>query len=465
MNENRKRELIGIAEACSRVPFEPARSFYEALQSVWFIHLILQIESNGHSVSLGRFDQYLYPYFQRDVEMGLLTEEQALVLIEHFWVKLNSINKIRPWCDTQFITGYPMFQNLTIGGQKREGGDAANTLSYLCLNATADVRLTQPSLSARIHVECDDEYLRGCCETIRLGLGMPAMFNDEVIIPALLNRHVKKQDAYDYAMVGCVEVAVPGKWGYRCNGMSYFNMLKVLELTLNDGIDPKTGKQLCRGNGNLETFASYDEIITGWREQLRFYTKLLITHDAIADAYMEKYLPNPFCSMLVSDCIGRAKTLKEGGAVYDVVSAQSIGLANIANSLAAVRKLVYEENRIDAKELKDALSGDFNTAGGREIQQILLNEAPKYGNDDDYVDLIGASILMDNIETMESYKNSRYGRGPVGGGWQVSTSTVSSNIPFGWFVGATPDGRRNGEPLADGISPAQGTDRQGPTSV
>lgn len=464
-NPKRKQELEAIARICLRVPDKPARTFHEALQSLWFIHLILQIESNGHSISLGRFDQYMYPFYEKDVKGGRLTKDAALELIEHFWIKLSSVNKIRPWEDTQYLAGYPLFQNLTIGGQLIEGGDATNELSYLCLQATAEVRLIQPSLSVRFHIGCPHEFLMECCRTIRMGFGMPAMFNDEVIIPALLNRGIAKEDAFNYAVVGCVEVGVPGKWAYRCNGMSYFNMLKVLECALNNGKDSRTGKRLCVGNGELDTFSSFDSVIESWRKQLHYYVRCHVVHDGMADLLMEKYLPNPFCSMLVSDCVKRGKTIKEGGAVYDLVSGQQIGFANVANSLAAIKKLVFEDKKITLKELKQALEHNFTGKRSQEIQSILTNEAPKYGNDDDYVDLLGVLAYMDYIKSLIQFRNTRYGRGPKGGGWHPSTSTVTANVPFGLFVGATPDGRRNAEPLAEGISPAQGTDKLGPTAA
>jgi formate C-acetyltransferase len=461
----RKDELLRIAATCDRVPYQPARNFYEALQSIWFVHLILQIESNGHSISLGRFDQYLLPFYQKDKSEGRITPEGALQLLADFWLKLNTINKIRPWSDTQFITGYPMFQNLTVGGQSSEGLDATNELTYLCLAATRKVGLAQPSLSARYHLGSPHEYLKECVATIKMGLGMPAMFNDEVIVPALLNRKVCSEDAYNYAMVGCVEVAVPGKWGYRCNGMSYFSMLKVFELAMYDGTDQKTGKQLCKGTGNLEEFCSFEDVSNAFEKQMRFYTKLYITHDTIADYMTERYLPDPFCSMLVADCIQRGKTLKEGGAVYDLVSAQSIGLANIANSLASIKKLVFEDRRFTMIELRDALKSNFQSEEGKRIRGIILTEAPVYGNDNDYVDLLGAKLFTDYARYLEGFRNTRSGRGPQSTGWMMSTSTVSANIPFGRFVGPTPDGRKDGQPLADGCSPAQGTDCSGPTAA
>ena len=310
----RRAQLNTIAQICRKVPAQPAETFSEALQSVWFIQLVLQIESNGHSVSLGRFDQYLYPYYKADKNAGALDDAQALELIEHFWVKLNTINKIRPWSDTQFLTGYPMFQNVTIGGQNHYGREAVNELTYLCLQATEEVAMTQPSLSARYSASSSKTYLNACVKCIKRGLGMPAMFNDDVIIPAFLNRGIPYRDAENYALVGCVEAAVPGKWGYRCNGMSYFNMLKVLELALNDGVDPETGLCLCHGEGSLDTFKTMDDLWHAWDKLVKWYTECYVQHDAIVDSIIEEVVPEPFCSALVNDCIQRGKTIMEGGA-------------------------------------------------------------------------------------------------------------------------------------------------------
>ena len=459
-----KTRLERMARNCRRVPMEPARNFTEALQGLWFVQLILQIESNGHSISLGRFDQYLLPYFERDVAGGTLTEAEALELIEHFWVKLNTINKIRPWTDTQFLTGYPMFQNVTIGGQTQNGRDAANALTYLCLKASEELMLPQPSLSARYHLQSPDRYLAACMRCIKTGIGMPAMFNDEAIIPSLLNRGVDYSDAENYGLVGCVEVAVPGKWGYRCNGMSYFNMLKVFELALNNGIDPATGMQLVPGTGMLDDFRGMDDVWRAWQAQLDWYTRCYIEHDAIVDSILEELLPDPFCSMLVGDCIARGLTIKEGGAVYDVVSAQSIGIANIANAMAAVKKLCFEDKTLSPADMKQALDADFAGSGGEEIRQTILRRVPQYGNDEDYVDEIAVKLFTDYVGVLKQYKNTRWGRGPIDCGWQISTSTVTSNVPFGKGIGATADGRRAGDSLAEGCSPVQGTDRSGPTA-
>jgi formate C-acetyltransferase len=459
----RKEVLRDIAAICERVPGEPARSFSEALQSLWFIHLVLQIESNGHSISLGRFDQYLYPYFNTDLQNNRLTEDQALELIKHFWIKLNTINKIRPWSDTEFLTGYPMFQNVTIGGQKTFGKDAVNKLTYLCLKATEEVAMPQPSLSARYYAGSSQEYLRACVLCIKKGLGMPAMFNDDAIIPALLNRGVTYEDAENYGMVGCVEVAVPGKWGYRCNGMSYFNMLKVLELALNNGVDPETQICLVPGTGSMDTFSSMDDLWKAWNTQLEWFTNCYVQHDAIVDTILEQLLPDPFCSALVDDCIARGKTIKQGGAVYDIVSAQSIGIANISNAIASVKRLCFDEDLVAPARYKQAMDSNFDNEDGKKLLEFI-KAVPKYGNDDDDVDGIAVKIMTEYAQILRRYKNARLNRGPINCGWQISTSTVTANVPFGKSIGATPDGRKKEESLAEGCSPVQGSDISGPTA-
>ena len=461
----RRRELLAIAEVCERVPALPPRTFREAVQSVWFVQLILQIESSGHSVSLGRIDQYLYPFYRADLAAGRITPEEAAELIACLWIKLHWINKARPWPNTQFAAGYPLYQNATIGGQTPQGADATNELTYLCLKAMDATRLPAPNLSARYHHRSPEQYLLACAEAISQGYGMPAMENDEAIIPSLLARGVSLPDAHDYAMIGCVEVAVPGKWGYRCNGMTFLNFMKVLELALHGGRDPASGVCPCPGPADLASFGSFDEVLAGWRRQLAYYTRLTVIADSVVDASLEALVPDPFCSALVQDCIGRGKTLNEGGAIYDMVSGSQVGIANVANSLAAIRQLVFEKRVLTGAELLTALREDFAGPEGEQLRQLLLNKVPKFGNDDDSVDLLAAEAYGDFIREVSRYHNRRYGRGPIGGGYFSSTSTVSANVPAGMVVGATPDGRRAGETLAEGSSPQPGSDVLGPTAT
>jgi pyruvate formate-lyase/glycerol dehydratase family glycyl radical enzyme len=467
---NRRAELERISQACRRVPAKPPRTFHEAVQSVWFVHLITQIESNGHSFSLGRFDQYTYPFYQADVQAGRLREEEALELLQCLWLKLFSVKKIRPWAHTRFGIGYPTYQNITIGGQTPEGRDATNELSYMVLRTIRETRLTQPNVSARYHSRTPDRFLMECARTIRMGFGMPAMKNDEIIIPALLEKRVRPEDAHDYAIVGCIEAAVPGKWGYRNTGMAFLNLLKVLELACNDGRDPNTGIALHPGSGDLTDFQSFDELYEAFHDQLNYYTRCHVVIDTVGDVALEDLVPDAFCSALVSDCIERGRTIKEGGAVYDVVSGLQSGVANVANALIALKGSVYEDGslplaeRLTGEAVKRSLDTNFAGMEGERVRQRLLS-APKYGNDVDEVDELAERVFKDYLNEASKYRTTRYGRGPIGGTYAGSTSNISANVPLGQSVGATPDGRRANEPIAEGVSPFRGTDLKGPTAV
>jgi formate C-acetyltransferase len=460
----RQAELAKIAAACRWVPSKPPRTFHEALQSAWFVQLILQIESNGHSFSMGRLDQYTYPFYRADIDAGRMTEGQAIELLECLWLKLFSVIKIRPWSHTRFGIGYPTYQNVTIGGTDRAGQDATNELSYMVLHAMRETRLTQPNVSARYHSGSPDEFLVECARTIKMGFGMPAMKNDEIIVPALLEKGVCPEDAYDYAIVGCVEAAVPGKWGYRNTGMAFLNMLKVLELAYNDGRDPNTGLVLCPGSGSLTDLPSFDALYDAFLKQLTYYTQCHMEIDTYADLALEEMVPDAFCSALVADCVARGKTIKEGGAIYDVVSGLQSGLANVANALMAIKVRVYQEGALTLAELGHALETNFAGKEGERIRQLFLS-APKYGNDIDEVDALAARILSDYLQEASRYRTSRYGRGPIGGTYAGSTSNISANVPLGQPVGATPDGRKAGKPIAEGVSPTHNTVEKGPTAI
>lgn len=461
----RRNELLEMAEICDRVPIKPAETYREAIQAVWLIHLIEQMESNGHSVSLGRFDQYIYPYFQRDLTSGIILPEQALELLEHFFIKLFTIIKLRPEKHSRTQSGYPMYQNLVIGGQTADGVDATNELSYLCLAALAEIRLSEPNFYIRCHENTPKELWRDAMQVVNFGMGMPAFVNDKVIVPSLTRRGVDLEDALNYSTMGCLEVQVPGKWGYRANGKSKVNLLKILELTLNDGTDPRTGIQLCKGFGTLNDFKTFPELLEAWRHQLHFYTKLHVVADNINDLVLEEMVPNPFCSALVRDCLARGKHLNEGGAIYDMTSGALVGVPNVGNALAAIKELVFDKKWIALEELQEALRSNYSGPRGEEIRQIIINRSPKYGEDNDDVDELTGSLIQDYERMICRYKNLRYGRGPIGGTYYPSTVTISANVPSGSCVGATPDGRRDGEPTADGVSPSQGTGSNGPTAI
>ncbi len=460
----RQAELRTIAAACRQVPARPPRTFPEAVQSAFFVHLVSQIESNGHSFSLGRFDQYTYPYYQADLAAGRLTRDQALELLELLWLKLFSIIKVRPWDHTRFGIGYPTYQNVTIGGQTESGQDATNDLSFMVLETIRAIRLPQPNVSARMHANTTDRFLLECAQTIKLGFGMPAMKNDEIIIPALLEKGVTPADAYNYAIVGCIETAAPGKWGYRVTGMAFLNILKVLELTLNNGVDPKSGISLQPGRGDLTAFKTFEELYAAFYEQYMACARTSFHLDAVADLCLEELIPDAFASALVDDCLQRGLTIKEGGAVYDVVSGLQSGVTNVANALMALKKLVFEEPKLTPAEVLAALTANFENEGGEVARQRLLH-APKFGNDEDEVDALAVRVMQDYQREMIKYHHSRSGRGPIGGGYAGSTSNISANVPMGAKVGATPDGRKAGEPIAEGMSAAHGTDTHGPTAV
>ena len=459
----RRLELQAIAAACHEVPARVPRTFHEAIQSVYLVHLVSQIESNGHSFSLGRFDQYMIPFYRADLRTGRITREQALELLELLWLKLFSINKVRPWDHTRFGIGYATYQNVTIGGQTPDGRDATNELSFMVLETIRNIRLTQPNVSARIHNGTPDRFLMECARTIRLGFGMPAIKNDEIIVPALLEKGVCPEDAYNYAIVGCVEASVPGKWGYRVTGMSFLNVLKVLEIALNGGLDPATGIQLLPGLG-LADCSTFEDLYRAFHDQYMCYARTAFHLDAVADLSLEEMVPDAFCSALVDDCLRRGLTVKEGGAVYDIVSGLQSGVTNVANALIALKQLLYEEGRLTPQQIMVALAADFAVEGGERLRQQLLS-APKFGNDHDEVDGLAARVLADYHQEMAKYHNSRYGRGPIGGGYAGSTSNISANVPMGQKVGATPDGRRAGEPIAEGVSAVHGTDALGPTAL
>ena len=465
LNQERKIELLEISRICSKVPYEPAETFKEAVQSVWFIQLILQIESNGHSLSYGRFDQYMYPYYDRDIKNGTIKESEALELLTCLWIKTLTINKVRSQAHTLSSAGSPMYQNVTIAGQTTDKKDAVNDLSFLVLKSVAQTRLTQPNLTVRYHKNINKRFLDECVEVMRLGFGMPALNNDEIIIPSFMDWQVKEEDAYNYSAIGCVETAVPGKWGYRCTGMSYINFPRMLLCTMNNGVDLTSNKRFTKGYGYFTEMESYEELLKAWDKTIREITRYSVIVENVIDKASERDVPDILCSALTDDCIARGKTIKEGGAVYDFISGLQVGIANMADCLAAIKKLVYEEKKITRQELWDAILDDFSSPENKKIQEMLIREAPKYGNDDDYVDQLIVEAYDSYIEEIEKYPNTRYNRGPIGGIRYAGTSSISANVGQGMSTMATPDGRNAFEPLAEGCSPAHNSDKNGPTAV
>ena len=463
--EARRAELLEIARICDKVPYEPAETFHEAVQSVWLIQLILQIESNGHSLSYGRFDQYAWPYLEADLAAGRITEDEAVELLTNLWIKTLTVNKVRSQAHTFSSAGSPMYQNVTIGGQTPDGRDAVNRLSFLVLRSIGQTRLPQPNLTVRYHRNLNQAFMDEALEVMKLGTGMPAFNNDEVIIPSFIEKGVKKEDAYDYSAVGCVETAVPGKWGYRCTGMSYMNFPRILLMAMNRGVDMTSGKRFTEDYGDFRNMQSFDELMQAWDNTVRELTRASVIVENAIDLASEREVPDILCSTLTRDCLGRGKTIKEGGAVYDFISGLQVGIADMADSLAAIKTLVFEEKKITAGQLMDALENDFAGPEGEQIRRLLINEAPKYGNDDDRADLLVVDAYASYIDEMKKYPNTRYGRGPVGGIRYAGTSSISANVGQGYGTMATPNGRHARQPLAEGCSPAHSMDKNGPTAV
>ncbi len=461
----RKAELLEMSRVCAKVPYEPAETFREAVQAVWFIQLILQIESNGHSLSYGRFDQYMYPYFDHDMKNGAITKEEALELLTCLWIKTLTINKVRSQAHTLSSAGSPMYQNVTIGGQTTDGKDAVNDLSFLVLQSVAQTRLTQPNLTVRYHKNLNKRFFDECVEVMKLGFGMPALNNDEIIIPSFINWGVAKEDAYNYSAIGCVETAVPGKWGYRCTGMSYVNFPRILLCAMNDGVDLTSGKRFASSCGCFKNMTSYEELMQAWDKTVREMTRYSVIVENAIDIASERDVPDILCSTLTDDCLGRGRTIKEGGAVYDFISGLQVGIANMADSLAAIKKLVFEEKRITPEQLWNAILDDFQSPENRQIQELLIDSAPKYGNDDDYVDQLIVEAYDSYLDEIEKYPNTRHMRGPIGGIRYGGTSSISANVGQGMGTMATPDGRNAKEPLAEGCSPSHNSDKNGPTAV
>lgn len=465
VNPERKAELLEMSRILNKVPYYPAETFHEAVQSLWIVHLCLQIESNGHSLSYGRMDQYLYPYYKTDLESKKINEELSCEILTNLWLKTFTINKIRSWSHTRFSAGSPLYQNVTIGGQTVHKKDAVNPLSYLILKSVAQTKLPQPNLTVRYHKGLSDDFMKECIEVVRLGFGMPAFNSDEVIIPSFIEKGVSEEDAYNYSAIGCVEVAVPGKWGYRCTGMSFLNFPKSLLIALNDGVDPESGIKLCEGVGHFKDMTSFDEVMKAWDKIIREFTRHCVIIDSCVDIAIEEITADVLCSALTDDCIERGLNLKEGGAVYDFISDLQVGIANLGDSLAAIKKCVFEDKSFTPEQLWNTLVNNFEGEEGKKIQYILINDAPKYGNDDDYIDLLLRQAYDIYIDEIKKYKNTRYGRGPIGGCYYAGTSSISANVPQGAGTLATPDGRKAGEALAEGCSPSHAMDQNGPTAV
>lgn len=498
----RRNELEVIALNCSSVPAKGAGSFYEACQSFWFVQQLIQLESSGHSISPGRFDQYMYPYYKKDLENGNITREFAQELMDCIWVKLNDLNKCRDAASAEGFAGYSLFQNLIAGGQNKDGEDVTNDLSIMCIQASMHVHLPQPSLSVRVWNGSPHEFLIKAAELTRTGIGLPAYYNDEVIIPALQNRGLSLEDAREYNIIGCVEPQKAGKtdgW----HDAAFFNMCRPLELVFSNGMDK--GEQVGIATGDVTEMTTFEEFYDAYKKQMDYFISLLVNADNAIDVAHAERCPLPFLSCMVDDCIKRGISVQEGGAVYNFTGPQGFGIANMADSLYAVRQLVYRDKKVSMEEYKEALLWNYGkgidsetaadmTASilkemerqGRAIDESavksvletvmtmklsedqkarfeeihhMIDEVPKFGNDIPEVDYFARDVAYTYTRPLQNYKN------PRGGQFQAGLYPVSANVPLGGQTGATPDGRYAHTPVADGVSPSAGKDVNGPTAA
>lgn len=468
--EEYKRELVELADICRHVPLNPARTFQEAVQSIFIILLAVHLESNGHAISLGRFDQYVYPLYEKDIKEGRITKERALEIIECFYIKCNELNKLRSWPDTEFFMGYQMFINLAICGQTQDGKDATNEVSRLCIQACRELKLITPSVSVKYFDGTTDEVLLEALEaTIEHKGGMPAFYNDKAFIKILDNMGIAKEDQVDWCPDGCIEASIPGKWDFAAKG-PWLSVEKVLEITLHDGVDPATGKLFKKTDKKMIDCQTIDEVMEEFKKMLKYFMDLNCMTEHINDEVHIRYDLNAFRSSLVEDCIGRCLDLVEGGALYSADGGPTAGTISAGDSMTSIEYLVFDKKMLTMEKLLHALTTNFKdnttTPSGPEIQLIMKNKVPKFGNDNDYADkwvvaiedYIGSSLR-------NNYKSSKYGKGPVPCCFSYSQSPVTGNISFGSRIGATPDGRSAGDVVNNGVSPANGSERNGATAA
>ena len=453
----RAANLSEVARICNKLSVGGAETFHEALQSLWFLFTLLHMESNASSFSPGRADQYLYPYYRADIDAGRLTRARALELIEALWLKFNQIVYLRNSHSASFFAGFPIGFNVALGGRDAAGRDESNELSFLFLEAQSQILLPQPNLSARLHEGTPDALLDECTRVIGLGSGMPQVFNDESIIPALEAQGISPADATDYAIVGCVELTTHGN-NLGWSDAAMFNLVKALELAMNDGKCLLTGAQLGPQTGYLTDFASYEDLERAFATQIDYFFEKMIEACEKVEEIHQRLLPSALLSSVIDDCLDRGLDVTRGGAHYNLSGIQVIQVANVADSLAAVKKLVYEDGTIDRARLVAALQTNYEH--DEELRQILLNKAPKYGNDVPWVDQIGNQWVHYFASKFVGRTNYR------GGPYHTGLYTVSAHVPMGANVGATPDGRLAAAPLADGgMSAVYGRDRRGPTAL
>ena len=453
-----QQSLKNVAEICMNLSHRPPESFHEAVQSLWFLFVILHMESNASSFSPGRMDQYMYPYYQKDVEEGKLTQQDALEILECLWLKFNQIVYLRNQNSAKYFAGFPIGFNIAIGGVDEEGNDTYNELSMLCLKAQYHLGLPQPNLSVRLNKNSSHELMHEAIKVVAKGSGMPQFFNDEAIINTMIeDLGIEEKDARNYAIVGCVELTTHGN-NLGWSDAAMFNLNKALELTLNNGQCLLTNEQIGLDLGNLETYETFEDLENAFQKQVDYFIDEMMKAEVVVEKAHQDCLPTAFLSTVIDDCLEKGLDVTCGGAKYNLSGIQMIQVANLADSFAAIKELVYDEKMISKHELLEALKADFK---GHEITQtMLLNKVPKYGNDVKWVDDLGSKWAGYFRERMKDYTNYR------GGPYHTGMYTVSAHVPMGENVGASPDGRNALTPLADGgMSPVYGRDMAGPTAV
>lgn len=452
-----KQNLQNISRICKKLSNEPAETYHEALQSLWFLFVILQAESNASSFSPGRADQYLYPYLERDLRNHTIDIEKALELTEALWLKFNQIVYLRNSNSAKYFAGFPIGFNIACGGQTRDGDDASNLLSFIFLKAQEHILLPQPNLSARLFRHSSKRFVYECSRVIGMGSGMPQIFNDESVIPALLSQGIKEEDAVDYAVVGCVELTTHGN-NLGWSDAAMFNLVKALELTLNNGICLQSGIKLGPDTGCLSDYSRYEDLENAYKVQLDHFIQRMIVACDHVDRLHAQILPSPFLSGVIDGCLEKGTDVTAGGALYNLSGIQAIQVANLADSLATIKQLVYDEKSLSPEELLRALRTNYQ--GQESLRQFIINRVPKYGNDVKWVDMIGNQWIEYFANKLTQFENAR------GGPYHTGLYTVSAHVPMGQNVGASPDGRFDKDPLADGgMSAMYGRDKNGPTAL
>lgn len=453
----RKAELERIAEVCSHVPAHAPRNFWEALQAYWFVHLGVIIELNTwDAFNPGRLDQHLYPFYKKGLTEGTLTEGEAKELLQCFWVKFNNQPAPPKVGVTAAESGtYTDFANINSGGLKADGSDGVNDVTYLVLDVIDEMRLLQPSSNIQLSKKNPDRFLRRAARIIRKGWGQPSVFNADTVVEELLRQGKSIEDARQGGTSGCVETGAFGKESYILTG--YFNLPKIFELVLHNGLDPKTGQRLGLETGDPKRFSSFNELFAAFKKQLHYFIDLKVKGSNIIERLYAAYMPSPFLSMLIDDCIAKAKDYNDGGARYNTNYIQGVGLGSLTDTLSGIRYHIFDQKDLTMEQLLKALEANFS--GYEVVRQLLINKTPHFGNDHDYAD----EIMVDIFNAYYSEVNER--PNTKGGVYRINMLPTTCHVYFGSVIGATADGRRAWEPLSEGISPVQGSDRLGPTAV